>query len=75
MTKPRTERYLILSGIHNFVQLVARVIQPRYVIHNFVHQDARYDSRFRATSCTLQRQKSAVKKQGIFSPHFNWIQR
>ena len=27
------------------MQLVARMIQPRYVPHDFVHQDARYDPR------------------------------
>ena len=35
-------------AIHRFprsVQLVARMIQPRYVPHDFVHQDARYDPR------------------------------
>ena len=40
MTKPRTERYLILSGIHNFVQQVARYDRQKSAVKNnaFFHR-------------------------------------
>ena len=66
-TKPRTERYLTFSDIHNFVQQVARYdprsTHARYEIkcgdfcvcffkQHIINRQERYS--FRATSCTLR---------------------
>jgi len=79
MTKPRTERYLTLSGIHDFVRSVhldarpnhaRNVIQPFRGIHDFVQQVARYDSHYQLIFLFLAQTFTSVGVAVKYPPSF-----